>query len=654
MLAHHLYQAGAAADAQRTAKSLLLAGTSRARGGRVRGDARDVRQLIGLELAEDDPLLAEAYEHRGERSPGCSGTTKRPPRSIARWTIYIALKDDAGIERAARGEAKVYGWRGRPAEGLPAVTRGLKALSSGAARERALLLSWFGTMRILNGASGRGEPVHGRGHGDAVEQLDDADTVGRILIAKAWYERMCGDYHASARAGRRALALLPARALWHRADVSVELSLVDYFLGRLAECDERLPEVEKAARPVGHGGALFMQRWLRSSVAFQRTGDLRAFLAEAGQRLQDPRIRFSIGTVVGLSRLYLGDVDEGLEQLATVMAEMPDNYYYEGTPEGNLFAGHALAGRHDWARALLPAALRKLPVSGRRNVQGAFFGLDATVAGLTLIDDREQCGALYPLTIQGTWARARSSPRLWPVLEVIPSWRRRWPPTLRAWPTGRENTSKRRSARRALCPCASCSPRCCTGTDACSHPRPMATNDRGGARWSRRPSPISARSTWRCTRTSPSSFCATDDPRLRDTHALFSYASRAGLRAALFIGRNGDVVRLPDARAETIVSILTSVGNIAFEMNVKGQNVLYWPYALDRRVQGASGYERHPVSRPLDRSPRRAGVLRQRPPARIRHATRQRARRHAEPRVRHNDRPMERRGDKGRQATAPG
>jgi serine/threonine protein kinase len=30
-----------------------------------------------------------------------------------------------------------------------------------------------------------------------------------------------------------------------------------------------------------------------------------------------------------------------------------------------------------------------------------------------------------------------------------------------------------------------CSPRCCSGTDACSHPRPMTTNDRGGARWSR-------------------------------------------------------------------------------------------------------------------------------------------------------------------------
>jgi aldose 1-epimerase len=42
--------------------------------------------------------------------------------------------------------------------------------------------------------------------------------------------------------------------------------------------------------------------------------------------------------------------------------------------------------------------------------------------------------------------------------------------------------------------------------------------------------------------------------------------------------RNGDVVQLQDARAQTVVSIIPSVGNIAFEMKVKGQNILYWPY----------------------------------------------------------------------------
>jgi len=45
------------------------------------------------------------------------------------------------------------------------------------------------------------------------------------------------------------------------------------------------------------------------------------------------------------------------------------------------------------------------------------------------------------------------------------------------------------------------------------------------------------------------------------------------------VHRDGNVVQLRDARTQTAVSILPSVGNIAFEMNVKGRNILYWPYA---------------------------------------------------------------------------
>jgi aldose 1-epimerase len=43
--------------------------------------------------------------------------------------------------------------------------------------------------------------------------------------------------------------------------------------------------------------------------------------------------------------------------------------------------------------------------------------------------------------------------------------------------------------------------------------------------------------------------------------------------------RGGDVVRLRDAKTETVVSILPTVGNIAFSMTIKGQEILHWPYA---------------------------------------------------------------------------
>jgi aldose 1-epimerase len=56
--------------------------------------------------------------------------------------------------------------------------------------------------------------------------------------------------------------------------------------------------------------------------------------------------------------------------------------------------------------------------------------------------------------------------------------------------------------------------------------------------------------------------------------------------------RTDDVVKLRDAKAETTVSILPSVGNVAFEMTIKGANVLRFPYAsLDefRKKPGLNG-----------------------------------------------------------------
>ncbi len=52
---------------------------------------------------------------------------------------------------------------------------------------------------------------------------------------------------------------------------------------------------------------------------------------------------------------------------------------------------------------------------------------------------------------------------------------------------------------------------------------------------------------------------------------------------------NGDVVQLEDRRSQTVVSIVPSVGNIVFEMNVKGQRVLRWPYASIEEFKARPG-----------------------------------------------------------------
>ena len=53
--------------------------------------------------------------------------------------------------------------------------------------------------------------------------------------------------------------------------------------------------------------------------------------------------------------------------------------------------------------------------------------------------------------------------------------------------------------------------------------------------------------------------------------------------------REGDVVRLEDTQNQVVVSILPSVGNQAFELKVKGHNVLRWTYASVADFQSRPG-----------------------------------------------------------------
>ena len=67
----------------------------------------------------------------------------------------------------------------------------------------------------------------------------------------------------------------------------------------------------------------------------------------------------------------------------------------------------------------------------------------------------------------------------------------------------------------------------------------------------------------------------------------------AGAAAQPYSARqDGQIVRLADAKHQVAVAIVPTIGNVAFEMTVKGQNVLRWPYgSIDdfRAKPGLSG-----------------------------------------------------------------
>ena len=78
--------------------------------------------------------------------------------------------------------------------------------------------------------------------------------------------------------------------------------------------------------------------------------------------------------------------------------------------------------------------------------------------------------------------------------------------------------------------------------------------------------------------------------------------------------REGDLVRLEDSARQTVVLINPARGNNAFQMRVKGKDVVRFPHAsMDEYLKSAGrSMAGHPLPRTMGQSPRRNGVLCQR------------------------------------------
>jgi tetratricopeptide (TPR) repeat protein len=397
VLAHHLFQAGAAAETDRTARFLLLAGRRALAAGAFEETLEVFDNLLGLELPEYDPLLGEASEHRGEALAGLQRPEEAATAFDRALTIYGTGKDDAGVERAAKGGANCYVWHGKAVEGLAPLRRGLTALSEDAARERALLLAWFAMTRMS--PAHVDEAWHSVDEAVAIgERLADPAVLGRVLTGQSYCQRQCCEYRLALATARRALPMVPRGSLRDRVELLVILLNAEYFLGRFRACEDVLVEIEPAASRAGHHGALWFHEVAQHSMETARTGDLRQALEHSRRRLDRPQFPYVNRALFGLYNLYLGAVDDALAQLDALVAEQPTDYFYQGMPEGCLFAATALAGQRDRARALIPTVMPWLPRAGHRNVHGAFYALEGLVTGLALTSDRDQCGALYPLT----------------------------------------------------------------------------------------------------------------------------------------------------------------------------------------------------------------------------------------------------------------
>jgi len=86
--------------------------------------------------------------------------------------------------------------------------------------------------------------------------------------------------------------------------------------------------------------------------------------------------------------------------------------------------------------------------------------------------------------------------------------------------------------------------------------------------------------------------------RLLGLLALAALAAAPAYAQRYSAVQQGDIVTLTDRGSDTVVSVVPSVGNIAFEMKVTGINVLQWPYASVEDFKARPGLSAIPFLAP--------------------------------------------------------
>jgi tetratricopeptide (TPR) repeat protein len=403
-LAHHLYQAGAAAAPQKTVHYLTLAGERAMAAAAFEEALRQYDSALSLHLAEDRRGHADLFHKRGlaRRSLG------RWEETLADWRQALAAYDEMGdaeaVGRICHEMAVQFIWAARPEEAMETARHGLAALGERISVDRCRLLAWAGITLSMAGYYTAADGVLTKAVAIA-EQLGDQRLLGTVLVSKAFHHCFHMQMLETVDSGLRAAELLRSVGdLWELARVlwGIQYSLL--LLGRFDEVAEIGDELEPLATRLGHLGALMAAGRARGLREFMLTANLDR-LAEFAKgdlelcRSADmPWISHSYG-FRGLVDFWRGQWEEAVESFQEAVRLEPPGPFAAGDWV-LLFLWNAYVGDKDAALAMLDQRRDNLPRPGQANTDGAWSMLFGVVEGLVVLGEQHEAAKFYPLVLE--------------------------------------------------------------------------------------------------------------------------------------------------------------------------------------------------------------------------------------------------------------
>jgi tetratricopeptide (TPR) repeat protein len=403
-LAHHLHQAGSAADPEKAVRYLALAGDQAMEAAAFEDALRHYDDALSLQPADDQRGRADLLYKRGL----ALRILGRWDEALTDWRealdIYEELGNAEGVAVVCAALSSLLGYSARWDEAVEVARRGLGVLGQQVSVDRCRLLSSTGTNLSVSGDYDTGAALLTEALAMA-EELGDRHLLGLVLYGKAMVHYWYGQTREAAESGLRAVELLrSAGDLWNLAQVLWVTQNALVGLGRFTEAAEIDREAEPLATRLGNLLALLALGRGTACGQFMVTGDINRFEEfvkadlELCRRTGNAAISISY-TWLGLAHFWRGELGQALESFeegATLGPPGP----WAGFASGALFLVKAYAGDRDSALAVLEQSREKLPRPGQANVAGAWEMLFAAVEGLAVLGEREKAAKLYPLVLE--------------------------------------------------------------------------------------------------------------------------------------------------------------------------------------------------------------------------------------------------------------
>jgi len=404
-LAHHLYQAGAAAEPQKTVRYLTLAGERALKATASEDALRLFDTALSLQPVEDKPGYAHLLFQRGlaRRSLGLWD------ESMADWSealpIYEELGDAAAVSRICGGMGVVLIWAARWQECVQLGRRGLRVVGDQASRERChlLMISAAGLALGMAEEGNYATAQNQLAEAEAIaRELADDSLLGTVLYYKGLPLACSMRVPQAVETHESAIKLLRQTKNWDFASALSMAQTGMLSLGRPEDAEKLGDEAEPLAERVGHLGHLYFARAARALGEVMRTGKLARFGGSiAGLR----ELALATGVFnlllnyasLGLFELWSGRWTAAIENSQEAAGR--DTAFMNGSGSGLHFLVKAYLGHEDALRVLNDKR-DCLPRPGQANTAGAWHLLLRAVEGLAVLDRREEAAKLYPLTVE--------------------------------------------------------------------------------------------------------------------------------------------------------------------------------------------------------------------------------------------------------------